>query len=85
MLDNEGEQMAITKEQVLENLKAYIGKRWMREDVINCCKDYYGEQFIYIWYCNAEYDYMVCAESDDFDQFFIKDNPGGTMKEVWAE
>lgn len=77
-------KMATTKEQVLENLKAYIGRSWTMEDVIKCCEDYYGEKAVIVWYCNAEYDYEVCANQEDCGKFYIKDNRNGTMKEVWA-
>lgn len=76
--------MATTKEQVLENLKAYIGKEWTMEDVIKCCEDYYGEEDVIVWHCNVEYDYEVCTNKEGCGKFYIKDKHNGTMKEVWA-
>ena len=76
--------MAITKEQVLENLQGLIGEEWTADEVICCFEDCYGDESVNVWQSvNTGYDYIVYADMEDSEQFLITVNEDNTMKEVW--
>ena len=77
-------KMAITKEQVLENLQNLIGEEWTADEVICCFEDCYGDEPVNVWQSvNTGYDYIAYADMEDSEQFLITVNEDGTMKEVW--
>lgn len=81
-------KMAITKEQVLENLQNLIGEEWSADDVICCFEGCYGDEPVNVWQSapiNTGYDYIAYAgiHMEDSEQFLITVNEDGTMKDVW--
>lgn len=80
----ERNKMAITKEQVLNNLQSLVGEPWSEDDVICCFEDCYGEELIIVnESSNYGYDYIAYADMEGSDQFLITEDEDGIMTNVW--